>query len=534
MGVSGRSTFLFFFLSIPLTVLAEPIELTSPLDPLGRFGFSVSGVPDTNGDGRGDVIVGAPGEDIGSATDAGRAYLYDGSTGALLQTFVSPFPEEKGEFGNAVAGIPDLNGDGFGDVLIGAHREDWRASYPPSDNGRVYVFDGSNGTLLRDFISPRTGEMSGRFGGAVAGVPDVNGDGCWDVLVGAAYENPGSTRAGQAYIFDGSSGLLLHTLVSPRRLTYELFGGAVAGIPDVNGDGRGDVVIGKYGRYGSPPGGYWYQGSAYVFDGSGGMVLYTLSPPKLYNNEFGFSVAGFGDLNADGRGDVIVGARADSRAYIFDGSSGVLLETIKPQEVSSLSFGWSITAVPDTTGDGHEDIAISGWDSFWDKGYVHVYDGVTRRLFQRLESPGRQIFGWSVAGIPDANGDGKGDLIVGASKFADRYDSPIRNFAAYIFYSPFLSPEIALSPPSLDFGERTVDTGTGNPMNVVITNAGDDDLIFTGAGMEITGEDAEAFAIVSPALTTPLAPGATREVSVVFEPHSVGEKLAYLTVFSNP
>jgi len=540
MGVSGWSTVLFFFLSIPLTVLAEPIELTSPGDAFGGFGFSVSALPDVNGDGLPDVVVGAPEEDLDGMEGAGRAYIVDGSSGALLRALASPFPEEEGRFGISVAGISDLNGNGFGDVIIGAYWEDWEDSHTILNPGRVYVFDGGTGQLLKGFVPPNPRELSGWFGEAVATVPDVNGDGCDDLVVGAPHTG---FFSGKAFIFDASTGALLHTLQSPDPESVERFGGAVAGIPDVNGDGNGDVIVGQYGKY--APGwrpDYPFDGSAYIFDGSTGARLHTLSPGPLHLDEFGSSVAGVADITGDGRGDVIVGAYGDDlnggpapylgRAFIFDGSSGALVETLKPPAVSAKYFGWTVCGIPDTTGDGRPDIAITA-NGKNHSGYVHLYDGVTRRLFQTLESPGRQKFGWSLAGVPDVNGDGRGELLIGASKFGGPQDVSGENYAAYIYHSPFLSPEIELDPPALDFGERMIDTGPSEPMAVLISNVGDGDLLFTKPGIELTGEDAEDFLIVGTVAKTPLLPGATREVNVEFVPQSPGEKQAYLTVTSN-
>ena len=90
----------------------------------GFFGFSVSGVPDADGDGRGDLLVGAPSENVAiGASGAGRAYLLSGATGALLRTLVSPNPPFRGLFGISVSGVPNTAGDGRGGLLIGASSE---------------------------------------------------------------------------------------------------------------------------------------------------------------------------------------------------------------------------------------------------------------------------------------------------------------------------------------------------------------------------------------------------------------------------
>jgi hypothetical protein len=105
----------------------------------GYFGRSVSGAGDVNGDGYADVVVGAYWENPGSSPDgAGRAYVFDGQTGALLHTLVSPNEEFDGDFGISVSGAGDANGDGYDDVVVGAHWEDPGPS--PSNAGRAYTY----------------------------------------------------------------------------------------------------------------------------------------------------------------------------------------------------------------------------------------------------------------------------------------------------------------------------------------------------------------------------------------------------------
>jgi hypothetical protein len=293
----------------------------------GYFGISVSGAGDVNGDGYDDVVVGASGEDPGSSPRAaGRAYVFDGQTGDPLHTLISPNEEVDGYFGRSVSGSGDVNGDGYDDVVVGADAEGPGSSPPFA--GRAYVFDGQGGILLRTLVSPNE-EFHGHFGGSVSDAGDVNGDGYDDVVVGAHGEDTGSSTSwvGRAYVFDGETGNPLHTLASPNEESDGCFGISVSSAGDVNGDGYDDVVVGA--RWENPGTSPEDAGRAYVFDGLTGSLLHTLvSPNEESNGNFGDSVSGSGDVNGDGHDDVVIGAYREDpgsspedagRAYVFDG-----------------------------------------------------------------------------------------------------------------------------------------------------------------------------------------------------------------------
>jgi hypothetical protein len=145
---------------------------------------------------------------------------------------------------------------------------------------------------------------SDQLGRSVAGAGDVNGDGVVDFIVGAAGANPnGVNHAGSAYVYSGADGTLLYQKDGFGR--SDEFGWAVAGTGDVNGDGRDDFIIGA--RFADPDT-LTNAGKAYVYSGMDGSLLYEKDGLGK-NDEMGFSVAGAGDLNGDGKSDFIVGAR---------------------------------------------------------------------------------------------------------------------------------------------------------------------------------------------------------------------------------
>ena len=108
----------------------------------GDFGTSLA-VGDVNGDGKGDIAVGAGGERVGGNAYQGRAYVFSGADGSLLFTLDSPNPEEGAWFGSSVA-VGDVNGDGKDDIAVGAFGE----HVGGNSQGQVYVFSGADGSLL--------------------------------------------------------------------------------------------------------------------------------------------------------------------------------------------------------------------------------------------------------------------------------------------------------------------------------------------------------------------------------------------------
>jgi hypothetical protein len=282
-----------------------PAWTAEPDQNRAAFGSSVASAGDVNGDGYDDVIVGAP--NFGSAfnSDEGRAFLYLGSAAgpSVLADWSAGSGLYSSAYGFSVASAGDVNGDGYADLIVGAPLYDNRG-FP--DEGRVFVYAGSVSGPSRDPVWTADGNKTlAQFGYSVAGAGDVSGDGIADVIIGAPYDD-----SGRVFVYHGSlAGLGPSSDFSAKiNKSPAQFGASVAGVGDVNGDGIADVAIGapRVGDQTTTAGGLVrvYYGSR---SGLGNPPAFSATESQT-NALLGGSVAGAGDVNGDGLGDIIAGA----------------------------------------------------------------------------------------------------------------------------------------------------------------------------------------------------------------------------------
>ncbi|MDQ1260903.1 MAG: hypothetical protein QG575_84 [Euryarchaeota archaeon] len=383
--------------------LIRTLDTSNPQSS-ANFGDSLSvGSGDVNGDGKDDIIVGAPRETVGANTQQGRVCVSDGATGALIRTLDTSNPQSSANFGCSV-GSGDVNGDGKDDIIAGAPRETVGANLY---QGRVYVSDGATGAPIHTLTLPDP-ESYAHFGDSV-GSGDVNGDGKDDIIVGADFKNVGANAdQGQVYVFNGVTGALIWTLDTSNPQSLAFFGSSV-GSGDVNGDGKDDIIVGALEE---TVGANLYQGRVYVFDGATGAPIHTLIPPNPDSYAyFGCSV-GSGDVNNDGKDDIIVGAFCEDvgantqqgRAYVFNGVTGALIWTLDTSNPQSLAFFGSSVGSGDVNGDGKDDIIVGAPDekvgANTGQGRAYIFDGLTGACIRTLTTPNPRSeagFGGSVS-----------------------------------------------------------------------------------------------------------------------------------------
>ena len=397
-----------------------------------RFGIAVASAGDVNGDGYSDVVIGAAGYPNNDAQ--GKAYLFLGTASGLAGFPVwTDVGEHAGDrFGCSVAGAGDVNGDGYGDVIVGANEYDDDSTSTP---GKVYVYYGNATGLSTNADWAATGLSSNEnLGVAVAGAGDVNGDGFADVIVGASdYSPTGQPSAGKACLFLGSASGLGDNAVwsAVGEAGYDFFGRAVAGAGDVNGDGFADVIVGAYGYDLDTASG---AGKAYVYHGSAtGFYLvaaWSDSGWDTASDQFGWSVAGAGDVNGDGFGDIIVGAPGHNSnkgsVLAYYGSSGGLSLahswSLGGGQASGL-LGSSVAGAGDVNGDGYADVIYGASGVNWAFVSAGGPTGIaSSSVLWAASGDSSTDFGAAVAGAGDINGDGYADLLVAAPEYGVNHE----------------------------------------------------------------------------------------------------------------
>lgn len=259
--------------------------------PSSAFGFAVSTLDDTNGDGHADFIVGSSGFD-GVNLNEGRVFIYDGATGTILHELVGTGAIGSG-LGQGVAGIGDVDGDGVSDVA---------ASEPGTRS--VWVWSGASGDVIHASL-PGEPDASGTFGQFFVGrCGDVSGDGIPDVYVGDYADSVG-------YVFSGADGARWLTILAPPNDGLGPGRGLNA---DINQDGHDDLILGHY----TNPDGANGAGKMVIYSGKDGTPLRTVTS-NIAGVQLGFDCVGIGDATGDGWPDVIASGSNRNRVYMVPG-----------------------------------------------------------------------------------------------------------------------------------------------------------------------------------------------------------------------
>ncbi|GDX83635.1 hypothetical protein LBMAG42_54460 [Deltaproteobacteria bacterium] len=391
-----------------------------------KAGFSVAGGGDTNGDGFDDVVVGAHGNSTGGS-GSGAAYVILGSA-APASTSLGAAVRYAGETagdqaGYAVSGVGDVDGDGLDDILVGAFARNSAAGAVYLVLGSGAPATGSLGTAIR-----YDGEAALDYAGiSVAGAGDANADGFDDVLIGAPYVSNGTDRGGAAYMVFGSPTPSSMSLAGAVQYTSDRnsdAGRSVAAGGDVDGDGCDDQLVGADLHDGGGSG----AGGAYLIVGGSTAASASLSAAVTYTGEAsldyaGLAVAGAGDVDGDGYADILVGAFGNDDGGAEAGAAYLILGAASPASAS-------LSSAVQYTGENGGDNA-----------------------------------GVSLSRAGDVDGDGHGDFLIGAD---DNIDAGTAAGAAYLLLGS-TAPAAADLSTAVEYTGEAAGDGAGRS----VAGAGD-------------------------------------------------------------
>lgn len=401
-----------------------------------RMGTSVASAGDVNGDGFSDVVFGAPGFNSGQTAEGGAYVFHGGPTLSNIPASTIQANQNNAIMGESVRGVGDVNGDGFSDIMVGAASY----NNGQATEGIALVYHGSlSGITVNTYSARPVGSIDESYLGiSVASAGDINGDGYSDVIAGADFYSNGQTDEGAVYVYYGSAtGPGAPTILQSNRNNTQL-GYSVSSAGDVNGDGYSDIIAGAYvynnGNTGEGAA-YIWLGSATGINTASLRIVES----NQNNANFGYSVSTAGDVNGDGYSDVIIGApnydnpqTNEGAAFIYHGSAtgiSTTAATVLEVNQNNANFGYSVAGAGDINGDGYSDIVVGapGYDNTENNGGAFVYRGAAAGInaATRIEIQSNRDdtrLGSAVAGAGDVNGDGFSDIIIGANEYENGQD----------------------------------------------------------------------------------------------------------------
>lgn len=423
------------------------------------YGKSVAAGVDYTGDGVDDLIVAAPQEPWGASPYPGVTAFYSGgySTSETAASADATLVGNSDWSGEGLAHGGDIDGDGWPDLVVGAPDND-TGGY---DAGAVYIIYGPiTGSATLDAVGTRTigAATSDGIGDSVWSGGDLTGDGTPDILAAGVSAN---SWKGAVWQLDGAappSTVASATGVLHGQGSSTYLDNVSAG--DLDADGQLDAVVGGFGSSWSGAAAVW------VFSGglSGSMSTTdadTVRYAGRFSDDYSVPEARF-DVDQDGYDDLLVGAPyqktpAGDRSgalFVFYGPLSGTAELRTADAVVNgpgpdSYMGYRMTGGGDTNGNGVSELMVSAiWADGWD-GRAYLFEGALHGAyaaawanedFYRSGMVYASDYTWmgsSLAFVPDLNGDGNDEVLIGGMYASDPVSGAQGYGMAWMAYGPF-------------------------------------------------------------------------------------------------
>jgi hypothetical protein len=383
-----------------------------------------------------------------------------GALPSVAQTTLAEFQGSSEAYLSAVVGGQDLNFDGVPDIVTGARFDNTVAA----DAGAVFARSGATGAPLWWRYGTAADD---RFGTSLAMSPDLNGDGVWDVVVGAT--GAGSVDQGAVYLLSGLTGAPLATFFGTAA--GDGMGSSVAANFDRNKDGVPDIAGGAPFHDGGKGEVAMWNGlnGSFIFAFTGGpgalVGLDMLGIDDVSNDGFrdlvycslthvsfnhgsglfnllglvtlGASLASAGDTNGDGIEDLLIGDPWNSTAHSAAGavhlwqSGGVSTSVLLYGDAPNQGLGNVVAGLGDLENDGWQDWAFGATNGLGSPGHVRIVSGHFKQELYRLSGSPSMQFPTDLAAVGDVNGDGIPDLAVADPTAGVASDGVVEIFSGY-------------------------------------------------------------------------------------------------------
>jgi hypothetical protein len=403
-----------------------------------NFGTAIHAAGDVNGDGFDDLLVGQPNYTHGAGIKSGRALLFLGSAFGVANTaswsLVTDTKDDR--VGDAVAGLGDVDGDGFADFAIGAPQAESSGSL--NNEGAVWVYRGASAQGLGQLALPPVwtrfgGVAERRLGQRLAPAGDVNCDGKPDMIISALDPNTPATT-GRVEVHSGQGGMPFFAPVFwSQDGESNGFGDSISTAGNINGTVNGtikcdSIIIGDFSfDDGGPTSAN--RGKAYIYTGSptGLSAMPAATRVGVMNGDrVGRSVSGGEDINGDGLDDVLISSQIANNSGRVDAYLGDAMTAIAATPTWSVTgtantrFGLFVELLPDVTGDNRPDVAVAANGTNGNFGAVHLYFNSAMGLsavpnWTYAGTAATDQMGTNVRGLGDVNNDGLNDFAISAA-----------------------------------------------------------------------------------------------------------------------